>query len=167
MLGWDQNQMHRYTDIRNSLDSRHATSKSDYKACYEEGNCPRYHDESDSNENFITLGLTEAERYCEWKRRSSTQQAIWWYHLHYDDMPFRSINERKKFSASLQYTNTGRIYPSTPVLASVGSDQLNFVKGLSNSKASTICVKGNPDWELKEHLEQWLAELLTNQNFFF
>ena len=25
--------------------------------------------------------------------------------------------------------------------------------------------QGNPDWELKEHLEQWLAELLTNQNF--
>ena len=25
--------------------------------------------------------------------------------------------------------------------------------------------QGNPDWELKEHLEQWLAELLTDQNF--
>ena len=116
-------------------------SKSDYKACYEEGNCPRYHDESDSNENFITLGLTEAERYCEWRGGHLPQPGfIWWYHLHYDDMPFRSINERKSFQQTFSIPFWAHM-PSTPVLASVGSDQLNFVKGASNSKASTICVK--------------------------
>ncbi|MEE1578131.1 MAG: hypothetical protein V1269_18220, partial [Deltaproteobacteria bacterium] len=140
-------------------------SRSDYQACYEEGNCPRYHDESDSDENLINLGLSQAERYCEWRGGHLPQPgSLWWYHLHYDEMPFRSINERKSFQQTLSkpfwaYT------PSTPVLTRVGSDQVSIVEGSSHSKASIICVKGNPDWELKEHLEQWLAELLANRNF--